>query len=190
MADEERHDGPLAEFAALRAEILQLNQQQSQVLTLQLTISGAVLSVAISRDSLRALMLVIPLVSYLLYFRFLAGSMSIYEIARYVREELSERVPGGLHWEDWLRRESRQMPIFGIVPRLLTFPGASLIALGWSFATIFLSSGMNAGERTGMATLWFLGFGGAGHLVYIISYGYYRNVKLSGGRRNADKSPP
>jgi hypothetical protein len=64
-------DGPLAEFVALRDEILQLNQQQNQMLALQLTISGAVFGIAISHAGLADILMIVPVVSYSLCARYL-----------------------------------------------------------------------------------------------------------------------
>ncbi|MDG9675806.1 hypothetical protein [Micromonospora sp. DH14] len=52
--DVEGHDGPLAEFSALRQEIQELIKAQQQLLSLQLTVSATIFGFAISRSGMRA----------------------------------------------------------------------------------------------------------------------------------------
>lgn len=79
------NDGPLAEFVALRAEILQYNQQQNQILALQLTIAEAAFGIAISYPRLAGILMIVPVISYSLCAQYLASGMSIIEIALYSR---------------------------------------------------------------------------------------------------------
>jgi hypothetical protein len=154
MADVTDADGPLAEFAALRAEILQLNQQQNPVLALQLTIAGAVFGITVSHPRLIGLLIIVPVVSYSLCMRYLTNGMSIREIARYIREDLSSRVPGGLNWESWIVSNSRENTTYSLVlPLLFTFPGTSALALSWVLTYIFNQSNP---KLIGFAVLWSL----------------------------------
>ena len=175
----EASDGPLAEFTALRAEILQLNQQQSQLLNLQLTVVGAVLSVALTTPSLRLVLLIVPLVSYLLYLRLVSDSQAVQDISRYIQQDLGGRIPGGLRWESWLWANSRRQRFFAVLPRLLTFAGASALALVLSAPAVFRSTAEPA-ARFGLVAVWVLGAAGTLHDTYLITYWYYRRVRPVG----------
>ena len=166
--------GPLAEFTALRAEILQNNQNHNHVLTLQLTITGAILGIVVTGPSLNPLTLVIPIVSELLYLRFVTDVIETFQVARYIRENLGPRVPGGLCWEDWSLHQARRQPRLGMTSKLLTFAGASVLGLAWAFDAVFFSSGVDPGMKGGLIGLWALGAVAAVHQIYsiVIRQGY------------------
>jgi hypothetical protein len=48
------------------------------------------------------------------------------------------------------------------LPLLLTYTGASLLALAWTFSLAFLSEGHSASARVGVVTIWLLGLAAAG----------------------------
>lgn len=126
-------DGPLAEFGALRSEIELRAKHQNQIVIFQLTMNGAVFSFALTRPSLLLSVLIVPFSSYLLCGRYAAAHRAITRIARYIRDDLSDKVPGGLGWEQKTRTEPRRGRFFGwLVPFMLAFPGASAVALGWT----------------------------------------------------------
>jgi hypothetical protein len=95
----------LAEYAALRAETERRATLQWSVFALQLASAGAVASVAISTSGNLALLLLIPLSSYLLGSRYILHDFHIKLIRRYVRESLTGRLAGHLEWEAWRTRE-------------------------------------------------------------------------------------
>jgi len=95
----------LAEYTALRAEIERRTTVQWNVFALQLASAGAIAGVAISAAGNLALLLLIPLSSYLLGSRYLLHDFHIKLIARYVRDSLTERLSGRLQWEVWRRTE-------------------------------------------------------------------------------------
>jgi hypothetical protein len=152
------YEGPLAEFSALRDEIQERVKAQQQILTLQLTISGGVFGFAISQRGMTALLLIVPLSSYLLCGRLVAQHFGTIRVAQYIAEELDGRVPGGLGWERWLRQRTRSPHLLGFaLPHLLTFAGAGLLALGWTFGYVFLRDDIGIGPRLGLVSTWFLG---------------------------------
>lgn len=157
-------DGPLAEFAALRDEIQERVKAQGQMLSLQLTLAGAVFGFAISRPGLTALLLIVPFSSYLLCGRLVAQHFGTLRVAKYIKEELSPKVPGGLRWEEWLEQQQRRRPHFlgSALPLLLTFVGASLLALGWTADFVFAHSGIGVVQRLGLVILWFVGLAATG----------------------------
>ena len=123
--------GPVAEFTALRQEIERRASTLNNLLTLQLTISGAIFSFALSDPGRRTFLLIVPMSTYLLCGRCASQHAGIAEIGRYIRESLSDRVPGGLHWERWLAQNQRpRLPAVSLVePLFVTFPCVALLAL-------------------------------------------------------------
>jgi hypothetical protein len=91
----------LAEYAALRTEVDRRATIQWNVLALQLTSTGVIASLAISHASGSALLLVIPLSSYMLGSRYILHDFHLKLISRYIRDSLSERLQGHLAWESW-----------------------------------------------------------------------------------------
>jgi hypothetical protein len=152
-------DGPLAEFSALRNEIQDRVKAQQQMLSLQLTLSGAVFGFAISRPGMTALLLIVPFSSYLLCGRLVAQHFGTLRVAKYIREELSGRVPGGLRWEQWLEQQQSRRPHFlgSVLPLLLTFVGASVLTLAWTFGYVFVHGNMAIFPRLGLVVLWLVG---------------------------------
>ena len=91
----------LAEYAALRTEVDRRAAIQWNVLALQLASAGVIASLAISRTSEIALLLVIPLSSYLLGSRYILHDFHLRLISRYIRDSLSGQLQGHLAWESW-----------------------------------------------------------------------------------------
>jgi hypothetical protein len=91
----------LAEYAALRTEVDRRATVQWNVLALQLTSTGVIAGLAISHASDIALLLVIPLSSYMLGSRYILHDFHLKLISRYIRDSLSGRLGGHLTWENW-----------------------------------------------------------------------------------------
>jgi hypothetical protein len=91
----------LTEYSALRNEVDRRANVQWNVLALQITSVGVIASLAISRVADIALLLVIPLSSYMLGSRYILHDYHIKLISRYIRDSLSERLQGHLVWESW-----------------------------------------------------------------------------------------
>jgi hypothetical protein len=91
----------LAEYTALRTEAERRATAQWSVFALQLASAGAIASVAISSTSHLALLLLVPLSSYLLGSRYILHDFHIKLIRRYMRESLAERLAGHIRWESW-----------------------------------------------------------------------------------------
>jgi hypothetical protein len=131
LADETA--GPLAEFAALRAEIERRATIQWHVLALQIAIAGAVFGFALSAPRREILLLVIPIATYMTFGRYVTQAASTHLIGRYIRTELTSRVPGGLRWEEW-RLKNAPTAEMGIFARIhfagVVFPGVSTLAIG------------------------------------------------------------
>ena len=101
------------------------------LLSIQLTAAGGVFSLALSGAGRAAVLLILPLITYMLAGRHVAHSYASASIGTYIRVELSGRVRGGLGWEQWLQTH-RSRPTrrnWTNNPLLITFPGISILAL-------------------------------------------------------------
>jgi hypothetical protein len=113
---------------------------------------------ALSRPGLTAVMLIVPFTSYLLCGRLVAQHFGTVRVAEYIMEHLSERVPGGLTWEAWLRSKPTKPHVLGsLLPHLFTFTGAGVLALVATAGHVFGAYGGGPGTRIGLITVWSLG---------------------------------
>jgi hypothetical protein len=143
---------------ALREEMQERFKAQQMLLSLQLTLVATIFGFAISQRGATTLPLIVPFSSYLLCGRQVAQHFAGQRIAQYITEELTTRMPGGLGWEQWLRSKERPPHLLGsTLPLLLTYTGASLLALAWTFSVIVLRGGLSLGSRMGLGTCWLLG---------------------------------
>lgn len=150
-------EGPLLEFVALREEILDRVRGQQQLCSHQLTISAMVFGFALSQREMIAVMLIVPFSSYLLCGRIVAQHFGTLRVAEYIMDHLSARVPGGLHWEAWLRIGPTKPHLFGsLLPYLVTFTGASALALVSTFGFVFDAHDGGLGMQIGFITVWCL----------------------------------
>ncbi len=159
----------LAEYAALRTEVDRRATIQWNVLALQLTSTGVVASLAISRASGIALLLVIPLSSYMLGSRYILHDFHLKLISRYIRDSLSGRLQGHLAWEGWKVSQMTEAGPRGwltptawnlLHPTRLAFEGVAWLAL----LAAALAATYSWRDRTpawglilGFALLWILG---------------------------------
>lgn len=139
----------LAEYAALRAEAERRTTIQWNVVALQLASAGAITSLAIAAAGNVALLLIVPLMSYMLGNRYILHDVHLKLIRRYIRDSLSTRLSGQLQWEGWRDQElapevarQRWFTATGwnpLHPTRLAFQGVALLALvGALGAGIFL----------------------------------------------------
>ncbi|QFZ18753.1 hypothetical protein [Saccharothrix syringae] len=151
-------DGPLAEFSALRDEIQERVKSQQHLFSLQLTLASAVFGFSLSRPNMIALLLIVPFSSYLLCGRVVAHHFGTLRVAKYIKEELSPRTPGGLHWESWLDRQQGRPHMLGsTLPLLLTFVGAGALALAWVSGYVFAGGNVAVLARCGLVAIWLSG---------------------------------
>jgi hypothetical protein len=128
----------LAEYTALRTEVERRTGIQWNVVALQITSAGAVAGIAISTRSDPALVLIVPLFSYMLGSRYILHDFHIKLIQQYIRTSLSGRLHDQLKWDQWkVDTLSRidpsgwfQMTRWNVVhPTRLVFEGAASLAL-------------------------------------------------------------
>ncbi len=149
MAEEaQEHAGPLAEFVALRTEIERRSTIQWHVLALQITIAGAIFGFALSGTRREALLLVIPMTTYMTFGRYITHAVFITLIGKYIHTELSPRVPGGLRWERWRVVNASEVGI-GVFTRLhftgVAYPGVATLAVG-AFVIAAVQNDLAAGK--------------------------------------------
>ena len=160
----------LAEYAALRAEVDRRASTQWNVLALQLTATGVIASLAISRVSAVALLLVIPLSSYMLGSRYILHDFHMKLISRYIRDSLSGRLGGNLAWEGWkisqiepAVRRGRWLTPTGwnmLHPTRLAFEGVAwlaLLAAAVAAPYVWWTKAPGWGLILGFSLLWTLG---------------------------------
>lgn len=139
----------LAEYAALRGETERRSTVQWNVVALQIASAGAIVSLAIASATNSALLLVVPLSSYMLGTRYVLHDHHLKLIHEYIRDSLSPRLSGHLQWEGWRDREldpetdpGRWFTATGwnaVHPTRLAFVGIAALALAGALATgIFL----------------------------------------------------
>jgi hypothetical protein len=168
----------LAEYAALRAEVDRRTNVQWNVVALQITSAGVIASLAISRVSDIALLLVIPLLSYMLGSRYILHDYHIKLISKYIRDSLSGRLHDQLEWESWKARRiesdtqwRRWLTPTGwnpLHPTRLAFEGVALLALlaaALGAAYTWRDKNPGWGLILGFALLWTLG-GLAGYFLH------------------------
>ncbi|RZU48793.1 hypothetical protein EV385_0517 [Krasilnikovia cinnamomea] len=169
MAERE-YEGALAEYTTLRAEIDSRYKYQQQILALQLTLSSAIFAFGLSRPSLVGILMIVPLSSYLLCGRYVGQRTAIRWASRYITKELSERVPGGFRWSVWAaenRRPGRLLDWY--LPLIICFPGASLLALGWTARFVFHPDHHSGWATAGVVSVWITGLMAVGTSSYLLS---------------------
>jgi hypothetical protein len=152
------HEMLLAEFAALRAEILQRQNMQWNMFALQLTAAGVVFSFALSNPSHAGFLLILPVVTYALTGRYVSQSLWTQKVATYIREVLEVRAKGQLHWEEWNKAQSvTARTLTWLNPLFLVFPGVAVIALAWVTPYVWANHSTPVGERVLIVIIWLVG---------------------------------
>lgn len=125
--------GPLAEFQALRQEIESRRNIQHNFFALQLTAAAVIFSFALSVKGRSEFLLMIPISSFMLCAEYVDQENGMNNSARYIKEELGRRVPGGLNWESWLHNPANvsQHELFRRVAMIVAFPAIAIGALAW-----------------------------------------------------------
>lgn len=128
--EEAEKEGALAEFVALRDEILDLGNKRQGLYLFQAAASGAVLSFCAADSSHYYAGLILPVLSLQFGSRYFSYGLHSVKIARYIRDILSPRVPGGLGWESWQSNLPSVNPWVGkYYHHLLVFLGPAIV--GW-----------------------------------------------------------
>jgi hypothetical protein len=150
----------LAEFVALRQEIVQRTSLQWNIFALQLTAAGVVYSFALSSPSHTAFLLILPVITYALTGRYVSQYMAVQKVGIYIREVLEVRAKGGLQWESWTRYQPprvRARALNWLNPLLIAFPGPAIIALASVAPYVWTSQNASVGRRVLLVIIWLVG---------------------------------
>lgn len=94
----------------LRQEIADRKATENAILTLQITVSGALFSFALSAPGRAGSLLIIPVTTYMFFLRFAQQYFGVRNASRYITEQLSPRVDGGFGWDEWRRPMAHTRP--------------------------------------------------------------------------------
>jgi hypothetical protein len=142
----------LAEFTALRTEALQAFSAESNIVALQITVTGVLFSFALTSHR-TAFLLIVPAISYVLSGRYLRNERVFSLIGKYIRLDLSRRVPG-LGFEEWYKEfpnptQTLQQIAYG--PSV--FYGISVVALVWVVPFLLDANKISAFNRSMLWTV-------------------------------------
>ena len=116
---ERRFEVALAEYSALRSEILSRSQTQQAMTGLAVTIFGVAAAAAL--DGKHEAMVVLPIVTIMLGLAHLGQTRGIRRIASYIATELDRAAPGLSHWEIHVRNRSFLRRAGASVPYVFVF---------------------------------------------------------------------
>ena len=94
--------GYLAEFNALRSEILKRIEQRQQIIVITLTLAGTFLGFGV-KDGNETISLIYPIIAAFLAFAWTQNDLRIKDLAKYIREAIEPQVPG-LQYETTIHR--------------------------------------------------------------------------------------
>lgn len=167
---ESKAEAMVTEYSTLRDEISRRANIQWNIVALQVTSAGVISSLAISSASHVALLLLVPLTSYVLGSRYILHDYHIKLIGEYTSGSLSLRLNGAFEWERWKSRrvnvdkKSRRYPVAVrwrmAHPTRLAFEGVAMLALLAVIAAEAYAWRKNPPEWyliLGFALLWCLG---------------------------------
>jgi hypothetical protein len=149
----------IAEFTALRGEILQRSSILWNVFALQLAAAGAVFSFALSSRSHIEFLLILPVIAYALSARYASQMLGIERIGKYINEVLDDKANKLLNWEKWQASKSpneRNLTWTWLHPLFLVFPGVAVAALIWVAPYVWAGHDTWTGHRVLLTVIWFV----------------------------------
>jgi hypothetical protein len=160
-------ESAFAEYTALRQQINDQIGMRQTILTLQLTIAGALYSFALAQPGHLKYLLLVPFTTSMLFFRLVEQYYGTREAALYIQNKLSPRVRGGFGWEAW-RRENTIRPggrggriarlTLGSSPYIVSFHAISAAALIWAIPFTFIPGQYRPPiESVGLGAVWIFG---------------------------------
>lgn len=128
------HEELLTQYRVLRDEILTRIRARTAILTFTLLVAGTFLTLAAEGLIQSEILLVYPLVAAFLAGVWAHNDVRIWDIARYTRERIEDRL-SGIAWESWLKSEySKRRPVLNLteLPAMGLFVGSQLLAMGFA----------------------------------------------------------
>ncbi len=104
MKNGDTHAELLAEYSALRSEILQRIDMRQQILTFTLVIAGTVLSLGVQTNISPLVLLIYPVLALFLATAWMHSDVRIWEVAEYIEKQLEPRL-GGIGWETYIHNK-------------------------------------------------------------------------------------
>lgn len=161
-------ESALAEYTALRQEIADRKATENTVVTLQITVSGALFSFALSTSPGRAgFLLIVPVTTYMLFMRFAQQYYGVRNASKYTTEQLSHRVNGGFGWDEWRRANGAYASsvstklialLLAASTAVITFPAVAGVALVWAIPySFFPAVPRSPVESVTFAAAWLIG---------------------------------
>jgi hypothetical protein len=155
----------IAEYSALRAENLQMQQAQWNIFALQVTAVAAIFSFSLSSNSRTGFLLILPVISYALSRRLLGMTEEMDRLSTYIAEELAPKVHGGFGFERWnlqvifgARSGERYRILRDLYdPLAIIFPWVSIAALAWVAPYVLLQPHLTGFNRLMLGMVWFAG---------------------------------
>jgi len=132
--DKCEHEELLTQYAVLRDEILTRIRARTAILTFTLLVAGTFLTLAAEGLIQSEILLMYPLVAAFLAGVWAHNDVRIWDIARYTREKIEDRLPG-IGWESWIKTEySERRPVLNLteLPAMGLFVGSQLLAMGFA----------------------------------------------------------
>ena len=106
MNSEETHTEILAEYSALRSEILQRMDLRQQMLTFTLIIAGSMLTLGVQTNISPLILLLYPVLALFLAMAWMHSDVRIWEIAEYQENHIEPRLTG-IKWETYIHNKHR-----------------------------------------------------------------------------------
>jgi hypothetical protein len=156
----DNHEILIAEYQALRTEILQRSNTEWNIFALQLTAAAVVFSFALSSSSHTEFLLILPVVSYALSARYVSQAVAVQKLGKYIREVLEPKAKGQMLWESWNKTQppvTRLRPLNWINPLYFVFPGVAITSIAWVAPDVWTDQNISIGKQILMATIWFIG---------------------------------
>ena len=102
----ETHTELLAEYSALRSEILQRMDMRQQMLTFTLIIAGSILSLGVQTNISPLVLLLYPILALFLAMAWMHSDVRIWEVAEYMEKHIEPRLDG-IGWETYIHNKDR-----------------------------------------------------------------------------------
>lgn len=106
LLNKEQVEGILAEYSALRSEILKRMDMRQQMLTFTLVIAGTVLSFGVQEDISPMVLLLYPILALFLASAWMQSDTRIWDVAEYIKKHIEPNL-GGANWESYVFNKNR-----------------------------------------------------------------------------------
>lgn len=120
----------LEEYKTLREETLKCIEFRYQIFNLTLIVAGTLLSVGISQNGARLVLLLYPILAFFFANAFVYNSMLLIEIGAYIRDDMEKRRElSGLKWATHFRGRYGGIELFELISTYGLFLGTQGISI-------------------------------------------------------------